>query len=61
MFCEIDENQEYIEKENEFEEELSDEDEAYQALNEDQKKKVKLGRVDIDIDSISDSHLCTYA
>jgi hypothetical protein len=34
-FTEIDENIEYVERENEFEEELSDEDEEYQKLSED--------------------------
>jgi hypothetical protein len=40
-FTEIDENIEYVERENEFEEELSDEDEEYQKLPEDEKKKRK--------------------
>lgn len=34
-FTEIDENIEYVERENEFEEELSDEDEEYQKLSDD--------------------------
>lgn len=58
---EIDENQEYIERENEFEEELSDEDTTYQTLPEDLKKKVKLAKKDIDVETFNNYHLCNYA
>ena len=44
FFTEIDENQEYVERESEFEEELSDEDIHYQQLPEDEKKKRKLAK-----------------
>lgn len=52
FFTEIDENIEYIERENEFEDELSDEDPEYQRLSEDDKKKYKFAKVDIDIETI---------
>lgn len=44
FFTEIDENLEYIEREDEFEEELSDEDPEYQKLTDDQKKMVKFSK-----------------
>ncbi len=61
FFTESDENMEYIEREDEFEEELSDEDPDYQKLTDDQKKKVKFARTKLDVETISEDHLCTFA
>lgn len=40
-FTEIDENVEYIEREDEFEEELSEEDPSFAVLPEDEKKRIR--------------------
>lgn len=61
FFTEIDENIEYVEREDEFEAEISDEDITYKLLSEDEKKKRKLAKNVIDIETISPDHLCTYA
>jgi hypothetical protein len=61
FFSEIDENIEYIEKEDEFEEELTEEDIQLKQLPEDERKKRKFAGNAIDFETISNTHLCTYA
>ena len=61
FFTEIDENIEYIEKEDEFEEDLTEEDIQFKQLPEDERKKRKFALNTIDFVTVSSSHLCTYA
>ncbi len=61
FFTEIDENLEYVEREDEFEVEVSQEDPAWEILSEDEKKKIKLSKVLLDAETISPNHLCTYS
>ena len=51
---------EYIERENEFEEEVSDEDLRQSHLPEDERKKIKFAKTNIDIETINPFHLCTH-
>ncbi len=61
FFTEIDENIEYVEKEEEFEEELTNEDIQFKSLPEDERKKRKLALNNLDFETISSTHLCSYA
>jgi len=61
FFTEIDENLEYIEKEDEFEHEVTEEDVSLQSLTEDEKKKHKLAKNIIDAETIDPNHMCTYS
>lgn len=62
FFTEVDENKEYIEREDEFENEISDEEnENEEELkgNDDETKKIKkLAKVNIDIEARDPNHLC---
>jgi hypothetical protein len=65
-FVEIDDNKEYIEREDEFEKELSDPEEfgGYEdikingKIDEEKKKQKKLARNKIDIENTDPFHLC---
>ncbi|CDW83144.1 UNKNOWN [Stylonychia lemnae] len=63
-FTEIEENKEYVEREDEFEKEISDSDEEEEKVNknldEDQIRKRKLAKTNIDIDSIDNDHLSNF-
>lgn len=61
FFTEIDENIEYVEKEDEFEVEVTGEDINLQSLTEDEKKKLKLSKSIIDAETIDPRHMCTYS
>ena len=61
FFTEIDENLEYVEKEDEFESETPEEDMEYISLPEDEKKKRKLARKELDIETVEPYHLRSYA
>ena len=61
FFTEIDENIEYVEKEDEFDVEVTGEDINLQSLTEDEKKKLKLSKSIIDAETIDPSHMCTYS
>ena len=60
FFTEIDKNIEYVEREDEFEEELTHEEIMYKSFPEDEKKKRNFARNNIDIETFSNKHLCNY-
>jgi len=60
-FTEIDENVEYIEREDEFEEELCEEDPAFARLPEDEKKKIRFAQRKLDVETPNPNHLLTNA
>lgn len=61
FFTEIDENIEYVEREDEFEEEITEEDILFKSLPEDERKKRKFALNDIDFETVSNTHSCSYA
>lgn len=60
-FHEIEENIEYCEREGEFDEHLECEEESLKGLSEEDKKKAKLAKTNIDIETMDPYHLCTPA
>lgn len=60
FFTEIDENKEYKEREDEFEEEVTEEDEdpSFKLLDDEKKMQRKLAKVNIDIYEEDKFHLC---
>ncbi len=61
-FQEIEENKEYIERENEFEKDVTDceEENKNEDISENEKRKRRLQKVDIDINTIDPYHLINY-
>lgn len=62
FFTEIDENREYIEREDEFEKEISDDEydnkEELKTMDDEAKKQRKLAKTSIDIETRDPYHLC---